>query len=153
ALRLADDLAPSWARHRQARACDPLRELSFHIPRAALSGRRVPVVVAAGNPRNIGNGLEGRITHHANILKMNGDSYRLAQSRARKAGGGLPGKSLRRHETTARATPSQRSHACAASGRLLRRPLAGFCSAVDTDQPLIDTLVGAAPHLRRGGAC
>jgi DNA replication protein DnaC len=27
-----------------------------------------------------------RITHHVNILEMNGDSYRLAQSRARKAG-------------------------------------------------------------------
>ncbi|RVH71288.1 ATP-binding protein, partial [Sinorhizobium meliloti] len=25
-------------------------------------------------------------THHVNILEMNGDSYRLAQSRARKAG-------------------------------------------------------------------
>jgi len=24
--------------------------------------------------------------HHVNILEMNGDSYRLAQSRARKAG-------------------------------------------------------------------
>ncbi|WP_457661132.1 hypothetical protein [Sinorhizobium medicae] len=26
------------------------------------------------------------MTHHVNILEMNGDSYRLAQSRARKAG-------------------------------------------------------------------
>ena len=30
--------------------------------------------------------LLDRITHHVNILEMNGDSYRLAQSRARQAG-------------------------------------------------------------------
>ena len=30
--------------------------------------------------------LLDRITHHVNILEMNGDSYRLAQSRARKSG-------------------------------------------------------------------
>ncbi len=30
--------------------------------------------------------LLDRVTHHVNILEMNGDSYRLAQSRARKAG-------------------------------------------------------------------
>jgi len=30
--------------------------------------------------------LLDRITHHVNIVEMNGDSYRLAQSRARKAG-------------------------------------------------------------------
>ena len=30
--------------------------------------------------------LLDRITHHVNILEMNGDSYRLAQSRARKVG-------------------------------------------------------------------
>ena len=30
--------------------------------------------------------LLDRITHHVNILEMNGDRYRLAQSRARKAG-------------------------------------------------------------------
>jgi len=30
--------------------------------------------------------LLDRITHHVNILEMNGDSYRLAQSRARKLG-------------------------------------------------------------------
>ena len=30
--------------------------------------------------------LLDRITHHVSILEMNGDSYRLAQSRARKAG-------------------------------------------------------------------
>jgi DNA replication protein DnaC len=29
--------------------------------------------------------LPDRVTHHVNILEMNGDSYRLAQSRARKA--------------------------------------------------------------------
>ncbi len=28
-----------------------------------------------------------RLTHHVNILEMNGESYRLAQSRARKPGG------------------------------------------------------------------
>ena len=36
--------------------------------------------------------LLGRITHHVNILEMNGDSYRLAQSRARKAGKNSPQK-------------------------------------------------------------
>lgn len=30
--------------------------------------------------------LLDRVTHHVNILEMNGESYRLAQSRARKAG-------------------------------------------------------------------
>ncbi len=29
--------------------------------------------------------LLDRLTHHVSILEMNGDSYRLAQSRARKA--------------------------------------------------------------------
>ena len=29
--------------------------------------------------------LLDRLTHHVNILEMNGDSYRLSQSRARKA--------------------------------------------------------------------
>ena len=29
--------------------------------------------------------LLDRLTHHVNILEMNGESYRLAQSRARKA--------------------------------------------------------------------
>jgi DNA replication protein DnaC len=30
--------------------------------------------------------LLDRLTHHVNILEMNGESYRLAQSRARKTG-------------------------------------------------------------------
>jgi DNA replication protein DnaC len=30
--------------------------------------------------------LLDRLTHHVSILEMNGDSYRLAQSRARKSG-------------------------------------------------------------------
>ena len=29
--------------------------------------------------------LLGRLNHHVNILEMNGESYRLAQSRARKS--------------------------------------------------------------------
>ena len=36
--------------------------------------------------KRLTGGLLDRITHHVNILEMNGDSYRLAQSRARKAG-------------------------------------------------------------------
>ena len=38
-----------------------------------------------GSERLTGAMLD-RITHHVNILEMNGESYRLAQSRARKAG-------------------------------------------------------------------
>ena len=36
--------------------------------------------------RRINSQLLGidRLTHHVNILEMNGESYRLAQSRARK---------------------------------------------------------------------
>ena len=35
-------------------------------------------------PRPLGAGaLLDRLTHHVNILEMNGESYRLAQSRAR----------------------------------------------------------------------
>ena len=37
-----------------------------------------------GNKRPTGALLD-RLTHHVNILEMNGDSYRLGQSRARKA--------------------------------------------------------------------
>ena len=40
-------------------------------------GGRMPSVRVAGSPRNTQ-------THHVNILEMNGDSYRLAQSRGRK---------------------------------------------------------------------
>lgn len=42
--------------------------------------------------------LLDRIAHHVNILEMNGDSYRLAQSRARKAAKTLLKKSPPRHE-------------------------------------------------------
>ncbi|MTH94756.1 ATP-binding protein [Roseibium sp. RKSG952] len=38
-----------------------------------------------GSERLTGARLD-RVTHHVNILEMNGDSFRLAQSRARKAG-------------------------------------------------------------------
>ena len=37
-----------------------------------------------GTERLTGALLDG-LTHHVKILKMNGDSYRLGQSRARKA--------------------------------------------------------------------
>jgi DNA replication protein DnaC len=37
-----------------------------------------------GTERLTGARLD-RLTHHVNILEMNGDSYRLGQSRARKA--------------------------------------------------------------------
>ena len=54
--------------------------------------------------------LLDRITHHVNILAMNGDSYRLAKSRP-KGQLNLLEKSMRTHETPARAKPSRRSHA------------------------------------------
>ena len=38
-----------------------------------------------GSERLTGALLDG-VTHHVNILEMNGDSYRLTQSRAQKAG-------------------------------------------------------------------
>ena len=42
-----------------------------------------PEMVQRG-PRPLGAGaLLDRLTHHVNILEMNGESYRLAQSRAR----------------------------------------------------------------------
>ena len=40
--------------------------------------------VVFGNEPPTGALLD-RLTHHVNILEMNGESYRLAQSRARKA--------------------------------------------------------------------
>ena len=42
----------------------------------------------------------------------------------------------------ARATPSRRSHASAISGLVLRRPLAGFCSAVDNRIGLFIRTIG-----------
>ncbi|MDR7031033.1 IS21-like element helper ATPase IstB [Rhizobium rosettiformans] len=39
--------------------------------------------------------LLDRITHHVHILEMNGDSYRLAQSRIRKTGWNAPSKNRR----------------------------------------------------------
>ena len=39
--------------------------------------------MAFGTERLTGALLD-RLTHHVNILEMNGDSYRLGQSRARK---------------------------------------------------------------------
>jgi DNA replication protein DnaC len=45
-------------------------------------------VAVAGSPfgtERLTGALLDRLTHHVNILEMNGDSYRLGQSRARKA--------------------------------------------------------------------
>jgi DNA replication protein DnaC len=76
--------------------------------------------------------LLDRLTHHVSILEMNGDSYRLAQSRARKSGQSaltVLRKSPRTQASTARATPSRRLPACLLywpgfappNGRVLRR--------------------------------
>jgi DNA replication protein DnaC len=68
--------------------------------------------------------LLDRMTHHVSILEMNGDSYRLAQSRARQATRppDYPRKLPPAHGTALRATPSRRPHGRGATGILLRRP-------------------------------
>lgn len=51
-------------------------------------GRRRQAGFVRGQSETIGNRLArdlAAMTHHANIIKMNGDIYRLGQSRARKA--------------------------------------------------------------------
>ena len=69
--------------------------------------------------------LLDRLTHHVNILEMNGENYRLANNRARKADC-PPRKSQRAAETPARATPSRRSQP--------RARVADFYAAVDNQE-------------------
>lgn len=57
------------------------REASLITSNLPFSNGREPL----GSERLTG-ALVDRITHHVNILEMNGHSYRLAQGRARKAG-------------------------------------------------------------------
>ena len=89
--------------------------------------------------------LLDRLTHHVNILEMNGDSYRLAQSRAAKASPSTRvrtnwpsrAKAPRHPPAISRAqAPGRPPHSwcqiqAPSSGQQLLRHMAGFCSAVD----------------------
>ncbi len=93
--------------------------------------------------------LLDRLTHHVNILEMNGDSYRPSQSRARKA---QTATCSHLAELVLRANAPPLAYFCAATGLLLRRHVAGFVSAADTLQR--NTLSGngsAAPD--QGAFC
>jgi len=69
--------------------------------------------------------LLDRVTHHVNILEMNGESYRLAQSRARKAGRNSLENRRARMKTPLELRPP---------GGLMRAPqVAWFCSAAWPD--------------------
>jgi len=83
--------------------------------------------------------LLDRLTHHVSILEMNGDSYRLAQSRARKSG--CPPRKPRRcrRETLVGLRPPdvprlqrQVAYFCAAQWPDFAPPLTctGFCAGV-----------------------
>ena len=67
--------------------------------------------------------LLDRLTHHVNILEMNGDSYRLAQSRGRKG--------IAINQGQDRLALAGQSAQAPSSGQHLLRHMAGFCSAVD----------------------
>ena len=84
--------------------------------------------------------LLDRLTHHVHILEMNGDSYRLGQSRARKAAPStqspVAGMALR---AKAPWPAPAMWPVCApwrwhpTTGLVLHRPVAGFVSAVETE--------------------
>lgn len=82
--------------------------------------------------------LLDRLTHHVTILEMNGDSYRLGQSRARKAEATtwspVAGLALRAKRHGTRQLFGERARHGAQhpdTGLVLRRHVAGFYSAVD----------------------
>ena len=92
--------------------------------------------------------LLDRLTHHVNILEMNGDSYRLAQSRGRKGiaiNQGQDRLALAGQSAQAPASYIESAGTWApphswcqiqapSSGQHLLRHMAGFCSAVDNGQ-------------------
>ena len=50
-----------------------------------MSSRSRPEWTETFGSERLTGALLDRLTHHVSILEMNGDSYRLGQSRARKA--------------------------------------------------------------------
>lgn len=75
--------------------------------------------------------LLDRITHHVNILEMNGESYRLAQSRARKAGWKPLTKIADAASGNSWSGYALPSLACAAKWPTFTPPCGRICSAVD----------------------
>jgi hypothetical protein len=87
-----------------------------------------------GSERLTGTRLD-RLTHSIDILEMNGDSYRLKQSRRKR-------NSIRRTlEVISPAIPQQHSHLLA---YFYSVPLTGFCAAFDRTafrlHPIVETL-------------
>jgi hypothetical protein len=60
--------------------------LPGHCGEGVCRGGRHPEWIETLGSERLTGALLDRITHHVSILEMNGDSYRLAQSRAKKAG-------------------------------------------------------------------
>jgi hypothetical protein len=91
----------SWCRSTNCRRGHPWGEIIIIIIGVDLKksvpgsrcDRHDPLGLARGAPKGsetfgterLTGALLDRLTHHVTILEMNGDSYRLAQSRAQKA--------------------------------------------------------------------